>query len=62
MKPDDFIQDLYKAARKYIDEKKEPTTPDDLIQAFIDGALWCNKYLEKPPIAPDDLIQVFIDM
>ena len=47
MNQDDFIQGLYKAARKYIDEKKESITPDDLIQAFIDGALWCNKYLGK---------------
>lgn len=47
MKQDDFIQDLYKAVRKYAEEKKEPITLDDLMQAFIDGALWCNKYLEN---------------
>ena len=47
MNPDDFIQDLCKAARAYIRDKEESIVLDDLIQAFIDGALWCNKYLEN---------------
>lgn len=47
MNQDDFIQSLYKAARAYISDKEKSIALDDLIQAFIDGALWCNKYLGK---------------